>query len=723
MDFFQDGFEMSELTCCAEPPSPVSRRHGGRGEILKRTFVRPFLLLLAAVVTASAHQRRAELPERYKTWLDEEVVYIITKTERSVFLELQSDRERELFIEAFWKHRDPTPNSPDNEFKTEHYRRISHANRYLGRETPKPGWKTDRGRMYIILGEPLEVQRFDGKAGVYNSEVWFYQGKVELGLPTGFHLVFFQQGGYGEYRLYSPASDGPMALMSNFYGDPADYRAAYEELREIQPGLAGVSLSLIPGEETGSVGRPSLASDLLIQKIEISPTRTIEEKYAQKFLQYKDLVEVEYSANYLGSDTLVKVFREPSGLYFVHYAIEPDRLSLGGYENKYYTTFLLNGRVTTRDGRLVFQYDKTINLDLPEDQMKAVSRVPFDVHDLFPLVPGEYDLSVLLKNEVSKEFTSLERTIRVPEAGPVLQLTQPLLGYKVVRLDPVQMRIKAFRVGPYQITCQPGRVFTTKENLVVAFQLNEISDDLRAEGEVRLSFFKDDQPFREIVRKAAALSDLPDVVEEIPLADFPPAHYRLDVAFWKDGSAVVSAPEEFDVTFAESVARPWFSTRVLPDAGDPAYDQIIGVQLYNLDRFAEARVFLERAFEKKPESAAAATGLAQVLVSLEEYRRAMDILTPFLSREEVPPYEMFILAGQAERKAGRFEEAVGILDRAVSHFGVNSSVLNLIGECYLGWGRPSDALKVFERSLELSPEQPEVRKRIEGLKKKRERRG
>jgi GWxTD domain-containing protein len=679
-----------------------------------------FLLVTAAVLAASVPRQKTELPERYKTWLDEEVVYIITRTERSVFLELQTDRERDLFIEAFWKHRDPTPNSPENEFRTEHYRRIAYANRYLGRETPRPGWRTDRGRIYIILGEPLEIQRFDGKPGVYNSEVWFYQGKVELGLPTGFHLVFFQGSGYGEYKLYSPASDGPMALMSNFMGDPVDYIAAYEELREIQPELAGVSLSLIPGEQTGASGRPSLASDLLIQRIESSPSRTVEEQYAQKFLQYKDLVEVEYSANYLGSDTLVKVFREPSGVYFVHYAIEPDRLSLGGYENKYYTTFRLNGRVTTRDGRLVFQYDKTINLDLPEDQMKAVSNVPFDIHDLFPLVPGEYELSVLLKNEVSKEFTSLERTIRVPEDGPTLQMTQPLLGYRATRLEPGQMRMKAFRVGPYQISCQPNRVFTTKDRLAVAFQLNEMSADLRSEGEVRFSFLKDDEPFRETVRKAAALSDLPDVVEEFPLGDFPPAHYRLEVAFWKGGAKVVAATEEFDVTFSESVARPWFSTRVLPDASDPAYAQIVGAQLYNLNRVAEARGFFERAFEKKPDSADAASALAQVYVALREYGRAIDTLAPFLAGEEVPSYEMSILAGRAHRMAGRYEDATEILDRAVSHYGVNSSILNELGECYLGRGRTDEALKVFERSLELSPEQPEIRKKVEALKKRKE---
>ncbi len=687
---------------------------------MKHRIVEAAIFLVAAAVLLSfPAQRKGQLADRFKTWLEEEVVYIITPTEREVFLKLQTDRERDLFIEAFWKHRDPTPNSSENEFKTEHYRRINYANRYLGRQSPRPGWRTDRGRMYIILGEPMEIQRFEGKAGIYNCEVWFYQGKTEEGLPTGFNLLFYQEGGYGESRLYSPASDGPMALMTNYFGDPADYRAAYESLREIDQALATVSLSLIPGEESGAFGRPSLASDLLIQRIESSPVRSVEDKYAQKFLQYKDLVDVEYTANYLESDALVKVFREPSGMYFVHYTIEPGRLSVNAYQDKYYTTFKLNGRVTTQDGRLVFQYDKTISLDMPEAQMKEVSRSPFDIHDLFPLVGGDYELSVLLKNEVSKEFSSLECTLRIPADSGSLELTQPLLGYKRTRLEPGQMKMKAFRVGPYQIFCQPGRIFTSKDPLVVVFQLNNLVGDLISGGELRLSFLRDGQPFREIVRRPNELPDLPDVVEEISLEDFPPAHYTLEVAFWSAGSEVVSAREEFDLTFATAVARPWYSSRVLPDAGDPVYDQIIGGQLYNLGRPADARAFLEKAFAKKPDSADAAGNLAQVLLALGEPRRAIEVLSPFLSREETQKFEMYILAGDAFRRASEYDRAIEALDKAVSHYGINSSILNLLGECYLGAGKAEDALKLFERSLELSPDQPEVMKKVEELKRKK----
>ena len=121
------------------------------------------LIILLAPQAAPAEQTgKPKLPESYRKWLDEDVVYIISTVEREVFLKLQTDRERDLFIEAFWKQRDPTPGSDENEFKTEHFRRVAFANRYFGRDAPRPGWQTDRGRFYIILGEPNDIQRFGG---------------------------------------------------------------------------------------------------------------------------------------------------------------------------------------------------------------------------------------------------------------------------------------------------------------------------------------------------------------------------------------------------------------------------------------------------------------------------------------------------------------------------------------------------------------------------------
>jgi GWxTD domain-containing protein len=687
---------------------------------MKRTPTLLALLLALAVALSAVPAAKPKLSERYKKWLDEEVVYIITSTERDVFQKLTTDRERDLFIEAFWKHRDPTPDSAANEFKTEHYRRIAYASQYLGREAPVPGWRTDRGRIYIILGEPQEKQNFTGKSGVYDCETWFYQGKADQSLPVGFYLLFFKERGIGSYRLYSPSHDGPQALLSGYVGDPTDYVKAYQTLNDIDGNLATISMGLVPGEDSGlMLGRPSASSDLLIQRIETLPSRMVQEKYARKFLEYKDLVEVEYSANYLDCDSLIKVFREPNGLYFVHYSIEPQRLSVNQYERKFYTTLKVNGRVTTLDGRLVYQYDKTASLDMDEAQMAEVSRAPFEYHDVFPLVPGDYKLSILVKNEVSKEFMSIEQAIRIPQGGPAVQMTQPVLGYKVTRVDPARRKIKAFKIGPYEIYCQPGRIFTAGDILAIGFQLNGLSDDLAQNGLVKIAFFKDDKPFREITRKPSEYQDLPNALEQIPLSDFPPAHYKVRVSVLKAGAEVVSAGEEFDLTHAAALARPWFQSRILPAADDPIYDRITGSQLFNLGRYDEALVFHEKAYRARPDSVEAAYGLAQAYTALGRYPQAVQLLSPLLGKTPAPAYEVYVLAGEALRKAGDFARAVEVLDQAVSHYGVNASVLNAIGESYLGLGKRAEALASFEKSLQLSPEQPEVRKKVEELRKRK----
>jgi tetratricopeptide (TPR) repeat protein len=350
--------------------------------------------------------------------------------------------------------------------------------------------------------------------------------------------------------------------------------------------------------------------------------------------------------------------------------------------------------------------------------MSEANRAPFDFQDLFPLLGGDYSLSVLIKNEASKEFTSVEQALRIPQGGTAVQMTQPLLGYRVSRLEPAERRMKAFRVGPFQVYCQPNRVFTKRETLAVLFQLNDLADGVAAGGEIRIEFLKDGQPFRDIRRKPSDYPELPNVLEEVSLADFPPAHYTVRVSVAKAGTVIVSAAEEFDLSFAESVPRPWFSSRILPEAGDPVYAEIMGSQLFNLGRFDEARGFLEKAFQRKPESEDAATNLARVYLALQNPSAVVKTLAPFTTPEKTAKYDTCLLAAEALKRTGEFKRAIELLDKAVAHYGVNAVLLNSTGECYAGLGKNKEALMAFEKSLELSPDQPDVRKKVETLRKK-----
>ena len=190
---------------------------------------------------------KQDLPDVWRKWLNEEVVYIITPKEREVFLHLKSEKERIAFMQALWLQRDPTPGTPTNEFRDEHYRRLRYATEYYGRGTVKLGWETDRGRIYIILGAPTDTQRyFETSADLVPTELWQYYGDTSLGLPPVFYVVFYQDGGAGDYKLYSPSFDGPQRLMAG-NSQRLDRSEAYQKIKQVSAELAEASLSLIPG--------------------------------------------------------------------------------------------------------------------------------------------------------------------------------------------------------------------------------------------------------------------------------------------------------------------------------------------------------------------------------------------------------------------------------------------------------------------------------------------
>src|SRR5450755_1201846 len=159
---------------------------------------------------------RKELETPYKKWLNEDVTYIITDEERAAFKRLATDEEREQFIEQFWLRRDPTPDTVENEFKEEHYRRIAYSNeRYA---SGIPGWKSDRGRIYIMYGPPDEIEDHSsggtyerppeeggGTTSTYPFQQWRYR-YIE-GIGTDINIEFVDPTMSGEYRMTSDPSE------------------------------------------------------------------------------------------------------------------------------------------------------------------------------------------------------------------------------------------------------------------------------------------------------------------------------------------------------------------------------------------------------------------------------------------------------------------------------------------------------------------------------------
>ena len=153
---------------------------------------------------------RQELKGTYKTWLNEEVPYIISDDERKAFMTLSNDEERESFIENFWLRRNPNPDSPENEFREEHYRRIAYANEHFA--AGKPGWKTDRGHIYIAYGAADSIdshpsggmyerpmEEGGGETSTFPFEVWHY--RYLEGIGENIDIEFVDTCQCGDYHF------------------------------------------------------------------------------------------------------------------------------------------------------------------------------------------------------------------------------------------------------------------------------------------------------------------------------------------------------------------------------------------------------------------------------------------------------------------------------------------------------------------------------------------
>lgn len=179
------------------------------------------LALVAPIAFAQRRDRSQEIQDRarnvrpeikrvYKDWLEKDVAYIITDQERRAFKKLQTDEEREQFIEAFWRRRDPDPDTDENEYREEYYERIAYANENFS--SGIPGWKTDRGRIYIMFGKPDSKESHPtggsyqrpsweggGSTTTYPFETWFY--RYIPGIGSGIEIEFVDPTGSGEYRI------------------------------------------------------------------------------------------------------------------------------------------------------------------------------------------------------------------------------------------------------------------------------------------------------------------------------------------------------------------------------------------------------------------------------------------------------------------------------------------------------------------------------------------
>lgn len=658
-----------------------------------------------------------DLDERYRTWLEEEVVYIITPKEKDVFLQLETNKEREIFISAFWKQRDPTPNTPSNEYREEHYSRIRYVNNWFGKDSPGPGWRTDMGKIYITLGPPKAIEKNETLPEVFPIITWFYEGMLEFGLPNAFNVVFFKKHGMGEYELYSPIQHGPQSLLIHYKGDMTSYLDAYGELLNIDPKIAEVSMTLIPGESSMTFS-PSLASEILIsQKVPAAAYEKVKDSYAEKLLMYKEIIEVDYSANYIENDAMVSVIRDRSGIYFVHYLVEPSKLTFEQYQDKFLSNLEINGNISDHEGNTIFQFERTIPIEFNKEQMANIQNKLFSFQDMFPLIAGYHKLNLLVKNSISREFTSVETNITIPEASS-LQMSTLILANKLDKDSRYKGKNKPFLIGDFQLIPSPRNDFTPQDTLYLYFQIQGLTEDLKENAYLEYSVLKDDTKIHSLVKGIKEYPDGTNFFEEFSLANISAAYYTMKVSlFDKNKEEVLSESTPFYVSQATYMPRPWLVSLPMPSSEDPAIANILGIQYLNKKDVPTATTLLEQAFRKNPNSQKFALDLSRVLFMRKEYQRVKQIANPFLKDERKHAFSQIM--GQSCQALGELAEAISYYKEYLSYFGTNINILNSIGDCYYRLGNTEEALIAWERSLKINPDQEKLKTTVKSIKEKK----
>ncbi|MFQ6070931.1 MAG: GWxTD domain-containing protein [Candidatus Aminicenantales bacterium] len=667
-----------------------------------------FLFLLAHPLQAEKGEKTKLSPE-HKEWL-ETVVPIITAKEKEVFLNLKSDKERERFIRIFWKQRDPYPDTVENEFYQEYMARVSFADRNFGRESSRRGSQTERGFFYLLLGPPLERQFFTTSSDLVPLELWYYQGEQKYGLPPYFYLIFYQPQGIGEYRLYYPGIEGPEKLIvPSLYGKNLDRNSAYRLIRQISGELASASLSYLPGESETNTA--SFTSTTIISAARSLAERKFSDAYARTYLSYKDYVETDYTHNFIESNYVVKVLRNYSQ-YFVHYAIEPKKINFAYRDGRYAAVFQLLLRMEDREGNPVLQSEEEIPLLLTSEQYNAHKQQIFSIQDLLPVIPGSYRFFFLLKNKTSKDFTSFEKEIFIPEPGGGPLLSSLLLSHATRSQASSSAEFEPFTFGGVHYLVNTENNFIPEEEMVVYCQVYNLEQrgpfsDFGAVVELKTPdegtvVYSQKKPLPEIYNRGNQGLEF----SPISLRSVKPGYYEVEVSVVdKKGQVLLSEKEPFILLSRQYPVVPWVYARKHPLFPHPDHLFMLASQYFMTRNYNQAEQVLKKAIAMKDEPRSRLL-LARTLYALGNYRGSIAVALPlYKATGEREAAKVIALDYYGLRN---WASCLVYLEKLLEE-AAELGVLNLAARCYLNLNLPEKALPMIQKSLELDPSQVSLR--------------
>ena len=701
--------------------------------------MKPFVLFVFFVSLAryaASDDRVENLPEKYRVWLEEEVTYIISDVERETFLDLEGGQEFAAFIEAFWRKRDTNPTTIENEFREEYDARLTYVNKFFGRDTFRPGWMTDRGRYFLILGPPAERQNHEGFDDIYPSVLWFYNNPElkRYALPPFFYLLFFRRGGFGELELYSPVTDGPQALLTGYQTVSMDFRQdverAYDKLYEISPELAHAALSFRTDEgDTAQFQTPAFGTISLLDGIASAPFRGIDTSYADGF--DSDSVETDYLFSYVPSSSMAHLLPGPGQAHYLHWVIEVDAQNVALVKDDerglYGSVFILSAEVVSRENpnHVVFDARKESFMNLREAQIGSALSMPFAHSGVFPLVPGSYDVRIVWRNracastiesDCRKAYTFFEIPVRVPEwESEKPALTDIVLAYGTERPEGAPA-YKAYRFGNLEILPNAKRVYALGDSLVVM-------GEARGAGEghqLRFRLVNLEQQQKIALEKTVPAGGmrLEPLLQEFSLSGLTAGRYRLVVDLLSgDGANLDRRSEDFDISPRTLVVRPgvrgsW--SEITPEIPGMV-EMALGQQYLNLGQKDKARELFESSFAANPRMPPVRESLASLMLEEDDFEGAVELLEP-VYRFTPDRYGALAMLGEAYFKQEEYARAAEILEKAVALRRPEARLLNFLAISHHRLGDTDRAIELLDRSLSHEPDQAEVQELLEKLR-------
>lgn len=480
---------------------------------------------------------KPELKQAYKKWLDNDVAYIITNEERKAFKALATDEERENFIESFWRRRDPDPDTEENEYREEYYERIAYANEHFA--SGIPGWKTDRGRVYIAWGKPDSVEShpsggaYDrpsyeggGSTSTYPFEIWFYRHLEGIG--DGLEIEFVDPSGTGEYRMARDANEKDALRVVPGAGLTTSEQLGLTDKSDRTTGAGGASGQTYLREQDSPFRRLEIMTGL-------------QRPPAVKFSDLQGIAGGD-SGSVLDKDPLlfdvrVDYFRQSDDRVITTFTIQTNNKELKFEDNGGLQTAKMNvfGRITAVSGKRSGIFEDSVTANATVSELTEMRERKSVYQKAIALTPGTYKVDVVVRDVTTGNKGIVNMGFVVPRYDDKKLSTSTMVLTSKLRITTDRDIGQMFVIGNAKVIPNLSGVYKQGEEVGIYLQVYNSEIDqttLRPAVDVQYILTKDG---KELMRQTEDWSGLSDsgqrltLARLLPTAGLTPGDYEIKV--------------------------------------------------------------------------------------------------------------------------------------------------------------------------------------------------